>query len=210
MAAALAVALLVPAAADAHRLDEYLQATRVALGRGQVVVELDLTPGASVASAIVALIDRDGDRTISPAEIEAYGRSVVGDLTLTLDDRPVSLVLSRIDAPTIGEMSDGMGTIRLRAAGRADDGTGRRELFVRNDHSRTNSVYMINAMMPDDRDTTVVAQVRDPRQSTAQIEYRIDAPGTAQLGWVLLAIAGLSVLVTFRRRQAAGDSELDE
>ena len=35
---------------DAHRLDEYLQATRVAIERGRVTVEIDLTPGASLAA----------------------------------------------------------------------------------------------------------------------------------------------------------------
>ena len=41
--------------ASAHRLDQYLQATRLSLEKNQVGVEIDLTPGVEVAQAIFAL-----------------------------------------------------------------------------------------------------------------------------------------------------------
>ena len=40
--------------------------------------KLDLTPGVNIASAIVALLDRDGDDTISPIEAGAYGQARPG------------------------------------------------------------------------------------------------------------------------------------
>lgn len=69
-------------------LDEYLQASRVSLERTDVSLQIDLTPGASVADSIIALIDRDGDNTISPSEAEQYGRVVLADIVLELDGRP--------------------------------------------------------------------------------------------------------------------------
>ena len=66
--------LAMPAESAAHRLDEYLQAARVSLARDRIALEVDLTPGANIAPAIVALLDRDGDGTISPIEAEAYGQ----------------------------------------------------------------------------------------------------------------------------------------
>ena len=37
--------LLMPLPAGAHRLDEYLQATRVGIERDRVSIDIDLTPG---------------------------------------------------------------------------------------------------------------------------------------------------------------------
>src|SRR4051812_45984017 len=47
---------------SAHRLDEYLQAARLGIGTERVELELDLTPGSSVANVIIAGIDRNRDR----------------------------------------------------------------------------------------------------------------------------------------------------
>ena len=64
-AVAAAFVLAWVATAEGHQLDEYLQATRLDLSRDEVVVELSLTPGASIASQVLALIDRDRDHTVS-------------------------------------------------------------------------------------------------------------------------------------------------
>ena len=52
--------------ACAHRLDEYLQATTVAVTRGHVVLRVRLTPGVAVAPAVLAQIDANGDGALSP------------------------------------------------------------------------------------------------------------------------------------------------
>ena len=46
---AVAILLTLGAGAFAHRLDEYLQAARIAVDNGRVDLDLDLTPGAAVA-----------------------------------------------------------------------------------------------------------------------------------------------------------------
>ena len=65
---AIAVLLLFPGAALAHRLDEYLQATRLSLAPDRVVLKIDLTPGVEVAPAIFAMITPNRDGRISEAE----------------------------------------------------------------------------------------------------------------------------------------------
>ena len=52
------VALLVAfaAPASAHRLDEYLQATTVSVTQGVLTMRIGLTPGVSVAGAVLARI----------------------------------------------------------------------------------------------------------------------------------------------------------
>ena len=49
-AAALGMWLTFPAPAGAHRLDEYLQTTRVAIDIDRVGLDIDLTPGTSMAA----------------------------------------------------------------------------------------------------------------------------------------------------------------
>jgi hypothetical protein len=194
----LAIALLWPVGASAHRLDEYLQAARVSLERERLRVEIDLTPGASIASTVVPLIDRDGDGIIASAEIGAYGRTVLADVIVTLDGRAVAMELVTIDAPSIGEMREGMGTIRLRAAARVNVRWGTHEVSVRNQHLPAASAYMVNALVSDDRAIAVVSQVRDPRQSSARITYQAGPEWIARLAWLSMGAIGLGVLVMFR------------
>src|SRR5262245_1241262 len=105
--AALVIVIAVPAESMAHRLDEYLQATRVSLTRASVTLEIDLTPGASIAADVIASLDRNGDMTVSPIEAAAYGEVVLRDVVLEVDDGPVTLTLERISTPPIDEMHEG-------------------------------------------------------------------------------------------------------
>ena len=85
---------------------------------------MDLTPGVSIASSVIGELDTDLDGAVAPAEAEAYGRAVVSDLRVTLDDNPLIMTLVRIETPTMDEMRDGMGTIRVRAAAGIEAGVG--------------------------------------------------------------------------------------
>jgi hypothetical protein len=82
--AAILCLLLMRMDAAAHRLDEYLQATRVSLARGAVTLEVDLTPGASIAASVLDVLDTDRDGRFSALEAGAYGRAVVEDLVIEL------------------------------------------------------------------------------------------------------------------------------
>jgi hypothetical protein len=203
-ATAVVMLLALPARSGAHRLDEYLQAARVSLARDQITVELDLTPGAAVADAIISLIDRDHDRTISPGEAGAYGQAVLKDLTLQLDGDDVRVTLQRVDISSIDEIRDGVGTIQIRAAGGRAVATGRRELLFENRHQPAISVYLVNALMPEDREVAVVAQRRDARQQAVRIEYRVGAPWRAQVLWLLVGACGLIALIVVRAAACAG------
>ena len=90
---------------------------------------------------------------------------VLADLVLELDGRPVALTLTRVETPSIDEMRDGSGTIEVRAVGNVED---RRRWpappGLRNNHQPAASVYLANALIPEDREVSVVGQSRDPRQ----------------------------------------------
>jgi hypothetical protein len=204
LGAAFVCVLLMPAGAAAHRLDEYLQAARVSLARDGVTIDVDLTPGASVAPAVLEIVDADRDGALSPIEAGAYGRAVLGDLVLELDGRPVALTLHRVEASSPGEMRDGMGTIQVRAVGRIGPlRAGHHQLYFRNNHRPGGSVYLVNALIPDDRSVSVTGQTRDVRQQEGRIDYTVGARWPAQAGWLLAGGACLCA-IALRRRTAAG------
>src|SRR4029077_12278940 len=57
--------LTFPSAVFAHRDDQYLQATLVAIEPSGVRLQINLTPGVAVAEQVIAQIDRDRNGTIS-------------------------------------------------------------------------------------------------------------------------------------------------
>src|SRR4051794_37533013 len=88
----------------AHRLDEYLQATKISVEQNQISVELRLTPGVAVLPAVLASIDIDGDGLMAEAEQRAYAQRVRDDLLLTLNGAPLSLQLTSLSFPELGLM----------------------------------------------------------------------------------------------------------
>ena len=76
--AAVALLLAAPIPADAHQLDEYVQASKISIARDLVRVELRLTPGVKVLSRVLAVIDTNGDGVLSADEQHAYAARVRG------------------------------------------------------------------------------------------------------------------------------------
>jgi hypothetical protein len=192
---------LAPGAA-AHRLDEYLQATRVDVATGYVRLEIDLTPGIDVAPALIRSIDADWNDRISEGEASAYAADVIRQISLTQDGARLRLTLDRIvEFPSPGELRAGVGVIRLLAESPVVRGTGRHRLTVRNDHRPDNAVYLINALAPTSGGVTIDAQERDYAQRSFEIDYTI---GLSALESALIALGALlliAALVVARRHQ---------
>ena len=204
-AASLLAAAAMPATPAAHRLDEYLQASRVSVARGRIALEVDLTPGANIASDVIASLDRDGDTVISPIEAQSYGQSVLADLLVELDGRPVSLTLTRVEVSTIAELREGMGAIRVRATATIDGSVaGHRNLLLRNDHQPEKSVYLANALVPETADVRIVSQSRDSRQRDLRIAYTVDPGWPVKLVWLLAGFSLLAAVLVQRARASTG------
>ena len=200
LAAAIA---LVPAGAAAHALDEYVQAARLSLTRSGVSLDMDLTPGVQVAAPIVALIDRDQDGVITPVEAASYAARVLEDTVVELDGERVVMTLTRIDVPPSVEMREGMGTIHMSARGiHRVRLNGDARLTFRNNHAPEGSVYLVNALVPDDPTLSVVRQERDRFQRSVQIVYDVQPELSTQVGWIAFAIATSFGIVLARRPSA--------
>jgi len=182
---------------SAHRLDEYLQATRVAVEIDRLDVDIDLTPGVVVAGQIIDAIDIDKDGLISPAEERAYANGVVAAIFLSIDERPVRLAVSAVRFPTIAEMSQGVGTIRLRTTAPVSAAAGRHQLRIRNEHRPDLAVHLMNALVPASPNIEIIRQSRDRLQRELAVDFRVTSPALtswpAVTGAATLALLGLIV-----------------
>lgn len=192
-----------PVPVGAHRLDEYLQATRVSIGVDRVSLDIDLTPGVSVASRVFGWMDTNRDGEISATESEAYARRILSAVVLSVDGRavPVTLVDSRF--PDARDMAAGIGMIRLRATSKIQPASaGRHQLAYANDYRPEMSVYLVNALVPADPHIRITDQRRDPAQHRLTLDYDVTTRSAwARMSWLLGGLGSVGLLrVTKRRR----------
>jgi hypothetical protein len=194
------LALLPPA--SAHRLDEYLQATRLSIDLNRIDVEMDLTAGQAMASQVFSWIDTNRDGEISQAEGEAYARQVLGSVTLLADGKPVPLALTGAQFPELREMNLGMGMIRLRAAGRMPAaGAGRHEISFRNNYRPESSVYLVNALVPANPRIQIADQQRDHAQHVLLMSYTVASNAPPVRSFALIAGLALAGRWYLRKRR---------
>jgi hypothetical protein len=199
-----AVLAIAGRAADAHQLDEYLQAARIAIAQDHLVVEMGLTPGVAVAPRVLAAIDRNADGRVSPEEIDSYARRVLHDVVLTVDDAPVALTIERVQSPAWSEMQDGVGTIRIEARTASGASTpGRHRIRFVNAHEAEYSVYLVNALLPSDPAIVVAAQRRDQLQRRVDLDVDIARTYPA-VAWLLLGVGAFAALVASRGSRQFG------
>ena len=195
----------------AHRLDEYLQATTIAVEKDRVRTEIRLTPGVEVFPGILAAIDKDRNGVFSPAEQRAYAERVRRDLSLTVDGDRLQLLLVTSHFPTIQEMSHGLGAIVLAFESEVPSGGAERTLVFENRHMSGIAVHLVNGLVPSDPDIRLGVQRRNREQSRYVLDYihagatpvvRSTTQSSAVPNWLALATLSLlaSVTVLWRRR----------
>jgi hypothetical protein len=166
-----ALVLAAPTPATAHRLDEYLQATTIAVEREHIRIEMRLVPGVEVFPLVFAEIDRDRDGVASEAEQQAYARRVVVDLSLAADGTRMPLDLVGWQFPSQELLRSGRGAIELRLEAPVYGKAGHRKLTFENHHQRRISSYLVNGLVPRDPTITVTSQQRSYDQSLYHLEY---------------------------------------
>ncbi len=208
-----AIILVAATSGFTHRLDEYLQATTIAVEKDRVRTELRLTPGVEVFPAILAAIDKDRNGIFSAAEQGAYATRVQRDLSLSVDGDRLRLRLVSSTVPTIQEMTHGLGAIALVFESDVSRAGGERKLVFENRHMSGIAVYLVNGLVPTDPDIRAGAQRRNRQQSHYELDYVQTgatfialAPAQSNLapGWLWLAtISALASLATLRQRSVS-------
>jgi hypothetical protein len=197
LGAALVLAVALTGSASAHRLDECLQAARIAVEPDHLVLELDLTPGVTVAETLLEDIDADGDGALSTTEQDAYVRRVSGLLQLAVDGHRLAITNASASFPDMAALRRGEGTITMRSEIRLGSlAGGEHRVQFRNDYRTGVSVYLANALVPASDRVAVTAQHRTADQRNVTIEYRLHEERSQPLAaWALAALALLGALV---------------
>ena len=165
--------LAVPSVASAHRLDEYLQATTIAVSDGHVVLRLRLTPGVAVASTVLAEIDVDQDGRISASEQSAFARAATAARALSIDGRATPLLPRTATFPSPASMRSGSGDIVLELVAPAPTKLGPHRLIYTQTSGRTPAVFLVNALTTKDAYVGDVRQSRSVDQSFYRLDYRL-------------------------------------
>ena len=164
--------LAAPTTVFAHRDDEYLQATLVAIEPSSVRLQINLTPGVAVAEQVIAQIDRDRDGEISENEAAAYAESLQRDLTLRIDGQKFDLTLTASEFVPPEELRTGSAIIRMEfSASFGPLAAGPHRLTLENRHLTAMSVYLINAVQPRLSTVQIDRQERNDNQSVGEIEF---------------------------------------
>jgi len=158
----------------AHRLDEYLQATRISVTTNRLDLSLELTPGVAITNQLLGVIDTDRDGQLSEPETTGYARRVLKDLQIGLDGELLALSLVGHSFPALPEIKGGVGVIRIKAT--APFGplpAGPHFLTLTNAHLPAISVYLVNAVRPQDAAIAITGQTRDEFQKTYRLEFKL-------------------------------------
>ena len=155
----------------AHRLDEYLQATTIAVEKDHVVLQLHLTPGVAVTRKVLAELDTNRDEAVTDAERKDYALRVSHDLSLKIDGEIPNLRLVASSFPQAAEMTKGTGDILLRFEASLESGKSAHKLSFENRHQSAISVYLVNCLVPHDPNTHILAQTRNYDQSIYQLDF---------------------------------------
>ena len=211
----LALGLVAAAAvtASAHRKDEYLQASRIAIESGRVQMEIDLTPGIAVAEDVLKQIDTDRSGSVSDAEADAYAASVMRAVALEVDGRPLAPYLVDRVWPTVEAVRQGEGSMRLRLSALMPPlGAGAHHLRYHNAHRPDIGVYLANALVPSSDRVAITDQQRDVDQRALRIDYVLRADAAAlRSQWIapgLIGLAMASALLRLSRISRRGSGRL--
>ena len=171
IAAVVACVLLPVKPAFAHRIDEYLQATIVSLDKNSIHASMRLIPGILVSPAVIATIDTNSDGIFSESEQRAYAQRVIGDLSISIEGKSVEPMLVRWTFPQLSQMRDGLGEIHIDYTIDLPKGGPDRSLILANHHFSRTSVYLMNVIVPKDRDSRILAQKRNEQQSVYELDF---------------------------------------
>jgi hypothetical protein len=209
---AAAILLLAGMPAFAHRLDEFLQGTLIAVEENRVTAQMTLTPGVAVFPMLMPEIDLDSDGVISGIEQRAYAGRVLGDLSIAIDGHALTPHFLSAQFPSIEEMKEGRGEIRIDFDLSLRAGGATRKLTLENHHQSRIAAYQVNCLVPRSPDIRILAQNRNYSQSFYELEFAQGAephdPGVTSssglgtpLGTIFLVLAaGLTLLWRQRNR----------
>lgn len=159
------------AAAQAHRLDEYLHSTTIRIAPGRIALHVRLVPGVEMARQAWRAMDRDGDGELSPVEQQTYARQVLDDLAVSVDGRLLDLGIVNWSFPTQADNERGVGQVSLGLDAQCACGAGPHRLRVVARRRPLPSVYLVNTLVPADSAIRIDGQRRNADQTVYDLDF---------------------------------------
>ena len=212
--------LLLATQVEAHRLDEYLQATTLSVEKDRIEAHINLVPGVAVFPIVLSAIDTDDDGVISDAEQLGYADRVLHDLSLSVDGKRLPLRLISAAFPETAALQQGRGEIQLQFDAQVPRSGFNRRLTFENRHQSRIGAYLVNSLVPGDPDIGITAQTRNYEQSLYRLDYTDASASPALLSstswsdwwaWLgsaaIVLAAGLALPGLFARRRVLVEKE---
>lgn len=179
--------------AFAHRLDEYLQAIILSVEQGHIQASMRLIPGVAVSDAVVTEVDLNHDGSFSATEQQSYAQKVLHNLSLGVDGHVLKAHLQSVSFPAPTDMKAGLGEIHIEFTADLPVGAAQRTLVIENHHEPKMSVYLMNCLVPQDRNIRLIAQNRNQNQSYYRVDFAQSgaSPWRSQLVSALAPFAGV-------------------
>ena len=131
------------------------------------------------------------------------------DISLTIDGHILRPRLISVEFPGVDEMKEGLGEIHIEFSAELPLSGPNRRLIFENHHQSRIAAYLVNCLVPRDRDIRIVAQNRNEQQSFYQLDYvqAGDSSNTLPVMATLLLFTRLAFL--WRRRRLYSEGTLN-
>jgi len=180
-AIALVAVLAIQRLASAHAVDEYVQATLLSFDGDRIGASFRLVPGTEVASRVLASIDTNSDRLISEPEQLEYAERFLADVSFSIGGAPLRPTLVSVGFSSAEQLREGLGSILIEATADLPRGGTEAALVFENHHQPQIAAYLVNSLLPRDRNVRIVAQHRSEDQSVYRLDFKRSAAGSMGL-----------------------------
>ena len=138
---------LLPVGVNAHPVDELVQGAYLTLVPDGLRLELDLTPGSGVVTAILGALDHNGDGHVSDTEARVYALEVLKYSTIALDGAAAEWSLETITVPPHRNLELGSDAIKIFAIVKRPDSRGPHTLSFDNRYNPAASQWTANVFL---------------------------------------------------------------
>jgi hypothetical protein len=203
-----AIMLAVLPTAQAHRLDDLMQASFIEIKPEEIRIQLNLNPGVAVADKVIWMMDRDGDGAVSDAEEIAFSKLVKKQLKISIDSQTLPLEILNMECDGPADLRSGNGDIHIELAARLPHLLpGVQRLRFENNNLPGMSAYLVNATMPEDPTIRISKQLRNENQSVCWISFLAEPSKRTHWAWAFpfftIGSAGVVGLLIVSRKLSA-------
>jgi hypothetical protein len=172
-----------PSALLAHRLEGLEQSSLVDVQPDGIAVQVTLALGADIAPRIAALLDPNGDDTVSPEELAAWNQNFLAAQSIALDGKSLPLQHRSTQHSSLAEMRrNPEGHAEIRMGFIAPTGTvasGPHSVTHKNGFAPIPATYQAHGIMPKSPAVSITKHTRRNEEREITLEFAIASGATS-------------------------------